>query len=184
MKVVLLNGAPRSGKDTLAEEILHVLESEGRSAAVMSVGHRLKDATHGFFAALQMVPVPEWNAFEACKDSRSSFFQGRTPREAYIRMHEDFIKPNYGQMFLASLVRGQLRNAPYDCVVVPDIGGEAEVIAFQGVDPVVVRVHRDDVRWDNRRAVSDAPNVIDYESTTEVNQIRLWIKRHLLGRIL
>lgn len=178
---ILLSGPPRSGKDTLAREILMVCEMEHLSAAQLSIGHRLKDATHAFFATMWGQPAPAWNAFESRKDHLSDFFAGMTPREAYIRMHEDFIKPQLGDTFLAQQVAAQIAKLPHVIAVVPDIGNAEDLFEFE--PGVVVQVEREGTEWDNRRPLEDFPGrhrYLRYTSTSDVSQIRRWIKVALL----
>jgi len=191
MKVILLNGAPRSGKDTLSKEIRAVAAIEGLRVTGVSIGHKLKDITHAAYNAVNGSPhsltVPHWQAFEGTKDQPNEFFLGITPRRAYIAMHEA-LQFQHGDTFLADRLAEALESdrASDRCVVVTDIGNYDEAKSFSKFQPTLVRVGREGVEWDNRRPVPVSPahyHTIDYESMLDPNKIRHWIKTELLSHM-
>jgi hypothetical protein len=182
---ILLSGPPRSGKDTLAREIYHVASEEGLRVATSSVGQLLKTATHQLFACLQGCSVILSAGSETFKDEPSDFFAGLTPREAYIGVHEDYIKPNLGETFLAKQLADLIERSHEQVVVVTDVGNTAE--AMEMPPGVVVHVHRDGVTWSDNRSPVDRLGRhmhLDYQSVQDVREIRRWVKMNLLPAIM
>jgi hypothetical protein len=93
MKVVIFNGPPGSGKDTCCEII-----SKGTQVRHYSLASILKKATHSLFGINYL---PE-NYFEGeIKEQESDLFGGLSPRQAYIKMSEEMVKPVLGADFFA-----------------------------------------------------------------------------------
>ncbi len=87
-KVVFLNGPPRCGKDTIANWFA---AKHGFKHTKMATA--LKTATNhliGFSKA-------ESEAWDKVKDEKSDLFFGVSPREFYIKLSEEFMKPNFGR---------------------------------------------------------------------------------------
>ena len=151
MHIVCFNGPPRSGKDTLANLLAEVIESESaspppifpvslstplRHIAYSMVGRRYDDSTYEAF--------------------KNEYFErlDRTGRQLMIDASESFLKPTYGQAVMADLLIQQLRAFPSNALVlVRDSGFQVEVdplIAEVGVSNLmVVQVHRTGCNFDN-----------------------------------
>lgn len=148
VKITLLNGPPRAGKDTLAK----LLCDQAAGDMILSFADPLKVATHaalGLFGTTGK-PLPA-NAFESVKDDTNvQGFHGVSPRQAYIQMSEGFSKPLWGPAYFgerfADLVRA-LRPGVEHHVIVPDCGfvAEAEAIVDRfGAERVrLFQIHRD-----------------------------------------
>lgn len=183
MRVILLNGGPRSGKDTLADQI----EWAGRAANIVvfrtSIGRELKTVTNAVYAWLQGFAPPTWDAWEDHKDEPNDYFQGRTPRECWIAVHE-MLKSLHGPSLLVDRIVRQIQFLTNtDVLLVTDIGNNDEANAFRRFPSTVVRVHREGTKWDNRSHVTDEGRlfeVLDWTSETEIPKIRHWIRKHLL----
>lgn len=116
--VIVLNGPPRCGKDTLSG----MLAAEF-GAVELKFAAILKRMVHQAFG-LHDVPVDH---FEAVKDQPQDTFFGRTPREAYIAFSETFIKPLYGQKFFGTELARQIAGSGAERFVVSDGGFPAEM---------------------------------------------------------
>ncbi|MTH95921.1 hypothetical protein [Roseibium sp. RKSG952] len=134
---VLLNGPPRSGKDTASEALMDAL---GSDCDLLKFTRPVKDLTH----ARRGLDVLH-DHFESLKDTPLDEFGGKTPREAYIetgaRERAENGDDAVANMFVKSVVESK-------CAVIlnDDVGGdmEAEAVANAlGFDRVlVIRVHR------------------------------------------
>lgn len=129
MRLILVNGAPRSGKDT-AGEIICRLYPHGRAYQV-KLAQQLKERTHRAYG-LEGI---SHSHFEDRKDQPLAEFMGISPRQAYIAMSERFLKPLHGDDVLGRLLNDKLQRwlasgIPIECAVVTDSGfrGEAEVL--------------------------------------------------------
>lgn len=156
MTLYLLNGPPRSGKDTIAEMLVTDLGAEHWKLA-----KELKERCHGAYR----LDKPA-DAFEAVKDLPSGLFLGLTPREAYIRFHETFLKPAHGFEVLGLLLANahltqsrMLRQVPiwerWGAVVVSDAGNALQcaplVSLFSPENTKLVHIEREGTKWDNRQ---------------------------------
>lgn len=113
-KIVLVNGPPRSGKDTAGNILAHYY-----GAHVTKFAKRLKEAAH----ALYDMPDLQHDAFEARKDEPCPEFRGKTPRQVYIALSETYFKPLYGERIFGEML-------------LQDLVNEEEQLDFEG--PVVV----------------------------------------------
>lgn len=149
IKVVFLNGPPRSGKDTLAD-LLTTYYNQGSfapksfkkndkpRAMKYKFADLLKVKTHRFF-----IDMPEHEAFsnplffETIKEKPHPFFQGMTPRQAYIWMSEDVIKPKFGLDYFGCKAAENIVflkahiNPNLEFVIVADCGFIEEARAFR-----------------------------------------------------
>jgi hypothetical protein len=93
-KIIILNGPPGCGKDTLAD---HFQQASMDLVWHIKFAHSLKVMTH----RLYNVPNPEdVTQFELIKDTPNyQYFYGLSPREAYIQVSETYIKPTHGNDF-------------------------------------------------------------------------------------
>ena len=119
-RVVFFNGPPRAGKDTAAR----IMDNYKR-ATVLPLARALKETTHRFFKI-----QASYNAFEATKDERLDFFNGLTPREAYIWMSEVVVKPKFGDDYWAykwiEAYEQAMKHRIIPCAV-PDAGFQKEI---------------------------------------------------------
>ncbi len=139
MKVVLLNGPPRVGKDTAGKAL-----AAHFGAILLKFAEPLKLATHALYGHFNL-PA---DAFECTKGIPSDAFGGLTPREAYITVSERMVKPALGDRFFGRVMAGRLvalRTLGAYLVAVTDSGfaGEtAPVVDAIGADNVLlVRLH-------------------------------------------
>ena len=92
MKLLLVNGPPRSGKDTVGEIVLDLY-----GATVVKFSAILKNQTHALYGLTGEGGKPLHHShFENCKDTALEAFMGLTPRQAYIEVSERYMKPVHG----------------------------------------------------------------------------------------
>lgn len=156
-RVILLNGPPRCGKDTASEFLCSWL-----NGVPQKISKILKLKTHAFYGlvGLDNRPVPhDW--FEDAKDEPQACFEGLTPRQAYIAMSEQYIKPVHGDGYLGKVLAGLIRSSDQilraeRTHVVSDSGfrGEAEELVREfGAENIrLVRITRPgyDFKHDSR----------------------------------
>ena len=139
MKVVLLNGPPRAGKDTAANAICAAFPQTLK----LGFSAHLKRATHAAYG----LPQDPIDAFEHVKDERRDEFFGMTPRKAYIAHSEDYMKPLHGKAVFGRLWLRGAKASGAPLIVVPDSGFVDE--ALVGVNEVgannamLIRIHAD-----------------------------------------
>lgn len=140
LRLILLNGPPRSGKD-FAGELIRA--SVHRTVAVRKFAAVVKDRCHAAYG-LQC----STGYFESTKDEPSAAFLGRTPREAYIAFSEKFYKPLHGKDVFGRLLAERMAvEHPSVLFVVTDSGfrEESEVLVAQNRPDrsLLIRLHRD-----------------------------------------
>ena len=132
-KIVFINGAPRSGKDTLADMILGIyFEDKERSLHYLDMEeegfkNNLIEAVVGLFG----VSWSEWvKRYESQKDEPWDQLQGKSQREALIWMSEVVAKPTFGKEFFGAAMVTRLKThikAAEECereliILIPDAG--------------------------------------------------------------
>jgi len=148
VKVILLNGPPRSGKD-FAGRAICAWRANTRAA---KMAKQLKERCHAAYLLMGGgVPLPH-DAFEDRKDIPLTEFDGMTPRQAYIAFSENWIKPTFGKgqlgiwLFREMQARADMWHPTELTFVVTDCGFReevAEIVRRVGKESVrLVRIHR------------------------------------------
>lgn len=152
-KVIIFNGAPRSGKDALGSIIIKEYEAEH-----LQYKDALIDLTKRFY----QVSDEAWdNMYKWDKDKVYSCFGIKSPRQALIHVSENVIKPVFGKRVFGEILAERLSRYSPDIYVVTDSGFKDElepVIEQVGVENVlVIRLHREGCTYkgDSRGFIKD-----------------------------
>jgi hypothetical protein len=116
MNIILLNGPPRSGKDTVADILSRTFSYEKKSFALP-----LKRAIASFFNK-------DLAWLEDNKDNPIS--NPTTYRDLLIGLSEDVIKPKLGLTFFGKLLADEVSNSAAHDFVITDCGFTEEVHEF------------------------------------------------------
>lgn len=126
MRVILLNGPPGCGKDTVGRILRDDYFGIG-VACLMKFADPVKTGTH----ALYQVP-PEFmhvDAYEHCKEISHLHFFGKTPREAYIEFSEKLVKPVKGKDFFGRVAARRVKEkTAYEYCIFTDSGFAEEAL--------------------------------------------------------
>lgn len=158
MRILLLNGPPRCGKDTIAS----ILKSHSPSFV-----HQEKFAQpmKRVVPLIYSVTLDHWNNHldtAANKDLPCSEFYGKTPREVQIALSEEYLKPLHSKTIFGQLLIRRLHmvlGGMADCAVISDSGffeEAAQVVEEFGAENVQLwRIHREgcDFSKDSRNYV-------------------------------
>lgn len=169
MKIILINGPARSGKDSLANAFAKFTEIVGQKSEVVKFAGPLKEMVHRAFG------LPErHDSQEAVKDERLPQLFGETPRNLYIGFSELLMKPIFGDSVFGQMLVNEIvvleevaksdGEPGADFYLVSDSGFAAEaraVVDHFGVDNIVlVRLTRDGYSFANdSRGYISLPNV-------------------------
>jgi hypothetical protein len=140
-KIILLNGPPRSGKDTAADFIYRRF-----NAKKMKFSDPVKDGTHASYG----MPGIATDAFEDVKDEPRDEFLGMTPRRAYIIHSEHYMKFVHGPGVYGDIAA---RRVPSDGIAVFADSGfiseAAPVARMVGLENILVlRLFREGCTFD------------------------------------
>lgn len=122
--IILVNGPAGSGKDTVG----HILAYYFLAAPVKFAGF-LKERAH----ALYGFPNAKHDAFEDTKDEPQDYLYGKTWRDIYIALSEEFYKPLYGDDFFGQKLADEIVEEGGDggdLFVVTDSGFHSEAWAL------------------------------------------------------
>lgn len=167
-KVILLNGAPNSGKDESAKILkklfgfgsIHSFKDELYKETAeyygldldkfkqMAKDRNLKDKINR-----SLVDTKGKGIFKRFYLIVMSFlgFIGITPREALIHVSERIIKPIFGEDYFGRMLLETILNDPAEYVYVPDSGFIEEIrpLVEAGLDVRVIRIHREGSSFEN-----------------------------------
>lgn len=138
MKVLLLNGPPRSGKDTIAE----ILKAWNPSGVFLE---KFAMPMKRVCPQIYSIPLKIWREeldTPDNKDKPSKLLLGATPRKVQIDLSEKYLKPLHGPNVFGQLCLRRIRQASVgssELVVISDSGfrEEAEVLVKEfGADNV------------------------------------------------
>ena len=152
MKVVCLNGPPRSGKDTVGEMMKTMSSYDIR---VLKFAEPLKLAAHAISSLLHgEEKVESMEFYTDLKDEPNLDFFGATPRQAYISLSEDYCKKLFGEdifgVAMAKKLKKMVQLGPPDIVVITDCGFQEEVDLVKDMfDTMVVRIERDGCSYES-----------------------------------
>lgn len=165
MKIVFINGAPRSGKDSAGNMI--AAEAPGKWIST-KFATEVKERCHAAYRLTEAIggrPFQHGH-FEYVKDEPSILFHGRSPREAYKALSEKFMKPLHGKDIFGRMLVDrihQFNRRDIDGFVITDSGFVEEAVPvvkeFGADNCMLLRLHRKGFtfRGDSRSLINLIP---------------------------
>lgn len=180
MKVIILNGPPRSGKDMAATFI----KKDMRNVGVFT----FKKPLIRIFQAT--VPVSNDHHHSMLntdlKDVESQWCGGMTPRQYLIKISQEWLKPVFGDDALGKWLAYDIQTTPCEFAVIPDGGfnDEAKVLAgtFGYNNVYVIHLYRDGTDYSNdSRGYIDLPGIVygKINNRFDLDMYRVQIRRLL-----
>lgn len=180
MKMIVLNGAPRSGKDTMLN-VLRTAQDKGVFGSARLIPFSYKRVLcEGVAKRYGMTPQEVWdlNTNTDTKDLPDERFGGKSVRQALIYESEDVIKKEHGEDGVAIATFKRLQEDYGDdlndaILVSPDGGFESEMVAAQNFfgisreDIFLIRMLRDGCTFkgDSRGYINNPNLTIDNDGT-------------------
>lgn len=190
MKVILFNGPPRSGKDTAADILYNYFAKiQELYPKRYAFARPLKETTHALYGI-----KCEWDAFEYTKDREQEKFFGLSPRQAYIKVSEEMVKPvlgkeHWGNVFLNYV--DSLPNVKENIIIVSDCGFIEEIQPIKkkigSHNMFLINVVREGTNFKNdSRSYIDDPSIPGYildnnEGISELSDKMKMISEIIIG---
>jgi hypothetical protein len=162
--IILFNGPKFSGKTTAMSLVMQKLDpmaaESGKILRSVAVSDELKRRTHELYGMKDLAP----SHFESSKDLPLAEFGGRSPRDVYIDMFDNVIRPKLGPTGLGTLLADRLIESSTDIALI-DVGlqSEAEAIVERlgAANTMIVRIHREGAAFggSDYRGYIDIPGV-------------------------
>ncbi len=188
-RIVLLNGPPRCGKDTVASHLVPYFQFEKMkfAAPLKRMAAALLDMD---VSAVERHKDAEFNIL--CKEIESedvnfgnktyTYGQKDTLRRLLINMSEGFLKPHYGDTFFGRVAYRELARSSANLIIFTDSGfaPEASTIIRQcgKQNVLLVRLHRESCTFegDSRSYLPDISGTnVDVENDGPIS--------HLTGKV-
>tara|TARA_Y100001963_G_scaffold45352_1_gene63944 strand:- start:18 stop:605 length:588 start_codon:yes stop_codon:yes gene_type:complete len=144
-KLLLINGPPRSGKDTFFD----IMHTRVESCSEYKMSRPLKD----IFGALFNMNWLEQDIMLEEKKDETILDVGMSPREILIMISEEWIKPKFGDHYLGIIGRARIRQMDAKNIIITDSGFDYEIpplIEEFGYDNLyLIQLSRPDYTFEN-----------------------------------
>ena len=179
-KVIILNGPPGSGKDTIAD----AMKSE--RVAHLEVKAKL------FSQAIEMSGIRSYHWFpryydRKLKETPWDLLGGLSQREFLIKISEEWVKPIFGKNYYGVVAGKAAENELLygNNVVFSDGGFQEEFDTIKSIvgdeNILLVRLHREGTSWegDSRGYLKNSDWEVDIENNGTVEEVVEYIKNEI-----
>ena len=157
-KIILFNAPPGAGKDTAALYLVNNI----KNCKLDKFARVLKERTH----ALYGFPERDFRYYENIKDIPSKDFLGLTPRQAYIKVSENYFKPIHGEKIFGEILSKELDKISEKIIAISDSGfkEEAKVLIkkYGAQNILLIKIHRNGYNFSE-----DSRNYINLDMDVE-----------------
>ena len=160
-KIVLFNGPPGSGKDTLANELVAI----GAFTKLEKFAKPIKEHCKNIYGLTD----EEWQSVDGTQEAKAEphpFFFGQTCRQVQINFSELFLKPTHDKYIFGELLARRIQQSPRKMFYISDSGfrEEAEVLVekFGAENVKLIRIHRVDCDYEgDSRSYIELPDDVE-----------------------
>ncbi len=132
MKILVLNGPPNVGKDTLADNLI---DWDVEDWFKLSFKAQLYEETAEYYK-IDLQKFIFWASDRYIKETPIPELKGFTPRQAMIHVSENIMKPRYGKDHYGKALLNIIQNLNHiENIVIPDGGFEEEVTVLMDAYP-------------------------------------------------
>jgi len=167
--IVILNGPPGIGKDTLADMIVE--KGQGLWKKLNFKDELYEDTAWHY--GLETYLVKDVATDRDTKEVPSVLFGGKTPREALIHVSETLMKPRHGNDYYGQALASTISQHMHDGIehfIIADGGFEEEINPivddFNNVHIIHMLEDGYDFEGDSRNYIESFPEITDYLWTT------------------
>jgi len=184
-KIIFFNGPPRSGKDTIVNELV----KKYSNCENIKFSNPLKTALPVFFGLSKEQIV----SLENDKEVKKDYFLGKSWREIQISLSEEWAKPVFGYKVFGDITLNIIKNSNNQLFLISDSGFQEEagsLIDYFGKDNcLLIRITRDGTSFNNDsrsywKNIYDIDDIILYNNKTieaavdKTNEIiNYWVAR-------
>jgi hypothetical protein len=168
-EIVLVNGPPRSGKDTLASEL---------SRRLKYTPVKFASPLYNTVQAMFGLDPDLWAAlYERYKEQPSPLLEGLSPRQAMIWVSEKIVKPTFGDSFYGRALYNRLVYFNISRAIVSDSGFQEEagvLLHLLGKQAIrLIRLHRSGTSFhgDSRGYISLDVPCLDLVNDGEIDEM-------------
>lgn len=191
-KVILLNGPPRCGKDTLGRILQEYYSDTSQTVSFASclkvmVHGMLYPIMHGIHSAALGDPyyyedikdIPQDDLALVCGEKYNTY------RKLYILLSEEFFKPKFGKEFFGKTLAEYIsvQNEKNDTFIVTDCGFAEEVQCvvgkFGAENCQLIQLYRDGCTFANdSRSYINIPGIVPLriENSRSIEDLRTWVR--------
>jgi hypothetical protein len=163
-KIILFNGPPRCGKSLGAGYVANfVRDNSNLQPEIFDFAEPLKKAAHALFCAFHSWSHYDSREAEHLKSMSSGDFLGMSPREAYISLSEDYLKPKFGPHVLGFLMKKRICRSKWShVIIIPNCGFLDELqplidlVGQRNLMVLEINMNGKDFSEDSRGYVGDA----------------------------
>lgn len=178
MYLVLVNGPPRSGKDTVAR-ILYEIYSPKMPTKIIKLADPILQCVFSIF------PNVNEDNYEELKSNKTPVAEGNlTVRDVMIKLAEDFIKPTLGKNAFVDIAINRINNirallpngGDNSMIIISDLGFDEEYDKFlqycadesSNIKMILIKVYKNGCTFDE-----DSRKYIDVPDKKNVTELRL-----------
>lgn len=153
-QIVLLNGPPKCGKDTIVSGLTQYLDFKHMkfAAPIKRMAAGLLDMRESL---VEQLKDDEFSIL--CKETfngeKYEYGPKDTLRKLLIAFSEDFLKPRYGDRIFGRIAAREIKRSPTSLIIFSDAGFESEVEAVTSAlgkgNTLLIRVHRNGCDFTN-----------------------------------
>lgn len=162
-KIILFNGPSRCGKSLGSAFVANFVRAHtNEKIETFDFAEPLKKAAHALFCAFHGWSYYDTREGESQKGMASGDFLGMSPREAYISLSEEYLKPKFGPDALGFLMKKRIARSKWsriviipNCGFIPELKPLIDLVGQRNVLIIEVHAANKTFEGDSRRYVGD-----------------------------
>lgn len=164
MKILLINGKKRSGKDYSALRLKTIIEDMGKTVQIMSFADPIKEIVASSFG----ISLTMLDDFKNCEEDINIDIEGESVAISNFRLFiqrfgTDAMKAQFGEFIWSDLLYEKAHNSLADVVIVPDFRFRTEYLK----ESITVKIKNDTVKNDDSHQSENDLNNFTFDFTLD-----------------